>query len=319
MITLDKLIQDLFDDPKLSNSNLRSFSDDHLVRLSLNNPGGVYSPLITATTTRYTGYFGSMTDLAVKEAIRQNLTITTNQVKDVVLERIRTVNGLVVYRFGAGSAIYESFYPHGMSEYTEARLDDLTTILSRFGSAAATHLTATDPTEVSAINADILAFNNARTAQHTVFAEEDMLRTGRNVTRKELTRQLTRNLLIIAADMIDDADRFNDYYDPSYLPRNNNSTDADGIFQGTVDAGATVNIAQDMATDVQLRITNTGAAKLTFCFAAADTDVCLAGANLVPGESRTVTAADLGPGAGPNLNVTNIDLVQGAYTVEVLG
>jgi hypothetical protein len=318
MIALEKLIQDLFDDPKLSNTNLRSFSDDHLVRLSLNNPGGVYSPLITDTAARYTGYFGSMTDLAVKEAIRQNLTITTIQVRVAVIERIRTVNGLVVYRFGAGSATYESFYPHGLSEYTEARLDDLTVLLSRFASAAGTHLTATDPAEVTAINADILAFNNARTAQHTVFAEEDMLRTGRNVTRKELTRQLTRNLLIIAADMIDDADRFNDYFDSTYLPRSSSSSTTDGTFEGTVEAGATVNITKDIAPDAQLKVTNTGAAKLTFCLAAADTDVCLAGANLLPGESRTVTAADLGPGTGTHLNVTNADLVQGAYTVEVI-
>jgi len=318
MITLGRLIEDLFDEPKLSNANLRSFADDHMVRLSLNNPGGVYSPLIADTATRYTGYFGNITDLVVKEAIRQNLTVTTNLMKDAMIERIRSVHGLVVYRFGAESAIYESFFPYGLTEYNLARLDDLTTLLTRFASAAGTHLTATDPAEVTAINNAISAFNNARSAQHTVFAEEDMLRTGRNATRKELTRQLTRNLLIIAADMIDDADRFNDYFDTSYLPRNGSSADADGIFEGTVDAGATANITKDLAPDVELKITNTGGAKLTFCLTVAETDVCLAGANLIPGESRTVTAADLGPGVGPHLNVTNPDLVEGAYKVEVL-
>ena len=168
------------------------------------------------------------------------------------------------------------------------------------------------------VNTDIAAFNNARTAQRTVFAEEDLLRTGRNTTRKELTRHLTQNLLVIAADMVDDSDRFNDYYDTSFLPRNSSGDADSGIFEGTVGAGTSANITSGIAPGTELLLTNTGAAKLIFCLASAAADVCMAGAELLPGASLTVTDADLGPIEGAFLNLTNADLVNGAYRVEVL-
>lgn len=252
MITLDRLVNDLFTDPKLTDARLRSFADDHLLRLTLNNPGGVYTSLITATAASYTGYFGTITDLRVKEAIRQNLTITTRKAKALVLGRLHTVQGLVIYRFGLGSATYEAFFPHGMMEYTGARIDDLILGLNRFRTACATHLSATDPAEVGQVDADINAFAAARTAQRTVFAEEDALRTGRTVSRKDLTRQLTRNLLMIAADMIDDPDRFKDYYDPTYLPTRTKAGASGETIEMTIGPGATVNISEGLTPGTAL-------------------------------------------------------------------
>lgn len=213
-------MNDIFEDEKLSDSNLRAYADDHLIRLANNNPGSVYTPLITDTTTAYTAYYGSMTSEATKEAVSEGLTITMNTAKDAVLEKLSKQRDLVAYKFGADSPTYQQFFPQGMDEYRRAQLDDLTTILDRYSAAANLHLTADFPAEVTEVDALITAYKDARTVQRDAFSETDALRTDRRENRKTLTLQLTKNILTLAIDFLEDTDGFDDYYDPQLLPLN---------------------------------------------------------------------------------------------------
>lgn len=227
MITLTRLTNDIFDEPKLSDANLRTYADDHLIRLANKNPGSIYDPLITATTTAYTAYYGSMTNEAVKEAITEGLTVTMNQKRDLVLDRISKQQGLITYLFGDNNATYQEFFPQGMGEYRNARLDNLTTILDRYLAAATAHIPVAHATEVSDITTLINDYKAARTAQRDAFSETDILRTGRRENRKALTLQLTRNILTLAIDFLDNPDGFDDYYDDSVLPKNSSGSNDD--------------------------------------------------------------------------------------------
>ncbi|MGE0636347.1 MAG: hypothetical protein AB7G44_09920 [Bacteroidia bacterium] len=215
MLNPIRLVNDLFDDAELSNANLRGFTENFLIRLAGNNPGGIYTTLITDTTTKYTAFYGKITNEVVKEAISQGLTITTNQAREDVTEELSKLQGLVKYRFGAGSSTYQQFYPYGMEEYHQSKIDDLATILDRFVTAATTHLSAAEAAPVITLTGD---FKTARNAQVTVFAEVDVIETGKHEDRKALTMQLTFDFLTIAGNNIDNEDAFDDYYDPRYLP-----------------------------------------------------------------------------------------------------
>jgi hypothetical protein len=227
MITLTRLTNDIFDEPKLSDANLRTYADDHLIRLANKNPGSIYDPLITATTTAYTAYYGSMTNEVVKEAITEGLTVTMNQKRDLVLDRISKQQGLITYLFGDNNATYQEFFPQGMGEYRNARLDNLTTILDRYLAAATAHIPVAHATEVSDITTLINDYKAARTAQRDAFSQTDILRTGRRDNRKALTLQLTRNILTLAIDFLDNPDGFDDYYDDSVLPKNSSGSNDD--------------------------------------------------------------------------------------------
>lgn len=218
MLELTRLVNDIFDDRDLSDSKLRAYADDHLLRLANNNPGSVYTPLISDTTTAYTAYYGSMTDEATKEAVSEGLTITMNTAKDAVLEKLRKQRDLVAFKFGADSPTYQQFFPQGLNEYNQAQLDDLTTILDRYSAAANLHLTLDFPAEVTEVDALITAYKDARVAQRDAFSETDALRTDRRENRKALTLQLTKNILTLAIDFLEDTDGFDDYYDPQLLP-----------------------------------------------------------------------------------------------------
>lgn len=247
MILLTRLVNDIFADRELTDSNLRAFAEDHLIRLANNNPGSVYTPLITATTTLYTAYYGSMTSEATKEAISEGLTIAMNAAATAVLDKLSNQRDLVAYKFGADSPTYQQFFPQGMDEYRRARLDDLTTILDRYMVAANLHLTADFPAEVTEVGNLITAYTTARTAQRDAFSETDTLRTGRRESRKELTLQLTRNILTLAIDFLENPDGFDDYYDAQLLPLSSGvdtdtpSTDTGATLGGTVTDMATGN------------------------------------------------------------------------------
>ncbi|MGE0636682.1 MAG: hypothetical protein AB7G44_11305 [Bacteroidia bacterium] len=220
MINIVRLCFDLFDDEKLSNANLRGFTEDFLIRVSGNNPGGIYTALITDTTNKYTNFFGKISSELVKEAISQGLTIATTNAKVAVIGELSKLQNLVKYRFGETSSIYQEFYPYGMEEYHQSKIDDLGPILDRFVTAANTHLSAAEAAPAGTLTT---AFKTARTAQVTVFAEVDVLETGKHADRKELTKQLTFDFLTIASNNIDDADAFDDYYNPRFLPLSDTS------------------------------------------------------------------------------------------------
>jgi len=218
MLNPIRLSNDIFDDPKLSDQKLRTYSDDQLIRIANNNPGGIYTGLITATTTAYTAYYGNMTNEAVILAVSEGLTVAMNGARTIVWDKLSTQQGLLVFLFGEESSIYQQFLPQGLTEYHNAALDNLTIILDRYETAAVAHLTAGYPLEVTAVATMIANYKAARTAQRDAFSQTDTLRTGRRETRKVLTVQLTRNLLILASDFIDNPDRFEDYYDAALLP-----------------------------------------------------------------------------------------------------
>ena len=52
----------IFDSPRISDDNLRKFTEVHLKRLAANNPEGLFTGLLTATTAAYDDYFGAITD-----------------------------------------------------------------------------------------------------------------------------------------------------------------------------------------------------------------------------------------------------------------
>jgi hypothetical protein len=233
MLNPQRLVNDLFDDNDLSDPMLRAFSDDHMLRLQNNNPGNIYDPLIADTTAAYTSYYGSMVSEETKESVTEGLTIAMNNARDAVLKDIANLQDLVIYKFGQDSSEYQEFFPLGMDEYYQARLDDLTTILDRFETAANLHLNVDHAGEVAEVSGLIADYKTARQNQKDAFSETDTLRTERRENRKVLTMQLTKNFLTLALDFLEDPDRYDDYYDPQYLPlRSGGGDDDDGDDSG---------------------------------------------------------------------------------------
>lgn len=264
MLNLIRLVNDLFDDEKLFDPELRSFSEDHLVRLSQpeNNPAGIYSGLITDLTNKYNAYYGKITNEATKKAIAEGTTATRNAARKAAEEKISQLQGLVKYKFGETSGTYQEFYPLGASEYQNAREGDVGTLFDRFVGRAVAHLTADYPADVTAITNLVTAFDNAYTARETAVAQVDIAGTGKLADRQALTTQLTTNFLTIAINNIGNPAKFNDYYDPRFLP----ITDSVESFNGTINATATITAVPTghITESSEVRLRNNGPVDLEF-------------------------------------------------------
>lgn len=221
MLHLNRLAIDIFAQHDLSDANLRAFADDHLIRLANNNPGGIYDSMIATTTIAYTAYYGNMTTEAVKKAVAEGHTKDTRLAKAALMARLRKQNALLEFKFGQDSGIYQQFFPQGMNAFNTAGLDVLGLLLVPYITAASAHLQADYATEVDTITVLTTAYNDARTAQRVAFSAKNATATARRANRKALTKQMTRNFLIIASNNVDNIDRFDNLYDAGLLPLGN--------------------------------------------------------------------------------------------------
>lgn len=215
-----RLTTDLFKEKNLSDSNLRAFAEYFLICLALpaNNPAGIYDTLLVDTTTCYQNLYGSMLSQMNKAGVSKGLTITVNKAFDAVINKLRALQGLIKFKFGRNSATYKEFFPKGMKEYHHATLAGAEIPFTRFRAIATMRLQADYPTEVAEISTLITNYLNAWQAKINIYSQRDITATGRHGHRKALTLQLTKSFLIIAANNLENPDKFNDYYDKQYLP-----------------------------------------------------------------------------------------------------
>lgn len=214
-----RLVNDLFERRTISDARLRTYANDHLLRLGNNNPGSVYTPLIDATTSAYQAYFGSLTSAATNAAVKEGRTVGMKQARAALLKGLRKQRNLVAYLFGKDGDKYQEFFPLGINAFKKAKLDELSTMMDTYLEAADTHLLPEHATEVATIRDLADTYEQARKDQLAAKSSTDTQRTQRRKHRKALTRQLTRNLLLLAADLIDNPDRFDDYFDLTILTK----------------------------------------------------------------------------------------------------
>ncbi len=263
MINPVRLTEDLFDDENLPDFKLRSFTEDFLLRLNIpaNNPGGIYNGIISDISTKYTNFFGKITDEATKEAISEGFTLTMEASKTAMIDQIIKLEGLVSYEFGKTSSTYQAFYPQGLAEYHDADLPELPTLFTRFVNACTANLGA-HPNDVIDTQNLKTAWDNARTAQLTLFGELDTVGSGRRQDRKTLTLGLTTAMLTIAIQNLENPDNFNNYYNPAYLPLTEDSISVSGLinFSATIMAVD----SEVVTSSSDLRFFNQGTEQLIF-------------------------------------------------------
>lgn len=264
MINLERLTDNLFSDTRLSNSNLRLFAEDVLVRTTIpsNNPGGIYNLVITDVQAAYNDYFGSIQNESVKTSIREGLTQTMNEALANLKVEISNLEGLVKFRFANNTAVYQQFYPQGVTYYTYATLAELPGRLAVLQSAATTHLTGADAPAVASLNSRITAWENARTAQLTAIGETENLQTERRTDRGILEIALTKLMLTVAINNINNPDNFNNYYNPAYLPQSDTEKSISGII--TANHLLTLTTEGVITSGSRLVLQNKGTTELIF-------------------------------------------------------
>jgi hypothetical protein len=202
MLNLTKFAVNHFDTDRISDDNMKKLAETTWQRFLANNPGNIYNQLITDTATAYTDYYGSVTDEDVKTAIKEGSTVAMNGALKTFKATVSQKEGIVRGTYGADSPTYQEFFPHGISEYSNATLANAQTLYDRMVSAATAHvaeLTAAFVTLFTNLKTDFVA---KRDAQLLLIGGVKGLKKATANNRDVLEKQMMTNLLTVALNNI---------------------------------------------------------------------------------------------------------------------
>jgi hypothetical protein len=217
MMDLKRLFKNHFNTNKISDDKLRKFAEVHLQRLSANNGTAQFTTMITATTAAYNSYFGSITNEDTKFAIQQGLTIAMNNVVENFKKFVSQKEGIVRGNFNKETPEYQEFFPLGLTEYSNATLANIETLISRFVGAAERHNAVLGAALQSDAENYLTDFQNARTAQLNKIGEVQAQKSETSTTRDGIENELMKNVHLIASMFIGNVDRCMDFFDQSFI------------------------------------------------------------------------------------------------------
>lgn len=225
MIKLETFFKNHFDTDRISDDNLRKFTEIHLQKLAAKNTGGEFTQMITDTTDAYNLYFGKIVDEDTKFAVQQGLTITVNNAVETFKAAVRRRAGLIVSVFGENSAQYQEFFPLGLTEYSNATLQNVETLMNRMVNAATKYSVELTPAVATEFQGYLTTYQTARTAQLLKKGEVTDAKSATSDNRDVVEVQLMKNVLTIAAMFVGNVSACVDFFDQSFIRGSNDDED----------------------------------------------------------------------------------------------
>jgi hypothetical protein len=250
MINLQTLFENFFNTDRISDDNLKKFTQDHIQRLTNNNGSGMFTELLTDTNTAYTTYFGKITDKDLAFAVQQSLTMSADNLMETFKSSVSQKEGIIRGTYGKDSPVYQEFFPLGVSEYSNATKANIETLMTRMVNSSTAHVAELGlpfKTLFTDIKTNYIA---ARTAQLAKISEVSTDRTDTHTTRDVIETQLCKNLHFIGYSFPGNADRCMDFFDQSIVrPSQSSASDGIGRAAGIITNETTGVVLQDVVID----------------------------------------------------------------------
>lgn len=201
----------------IGSNKFRKFCEIHIQRIAARNDGGKYSTMLTETTNAYTTLFGAMTDGDTKFAVQQSYTKTTNSAVNEFKQTVSQKEGTVRGNWGKETAVYQEFFPLGITEYSQATLGNVETLMNRIVAAAEAHVTELGQAFVDLFKDIRSRFITARANQLQKIGEVKGSKTVLGDAKENLEKQLMKNLLTLAMEFMDDPETGITFFDQSIV------------------------------------------------------------------------------------------------------
>jgi hypothetical protein len=126
MRNLARFLDNPFDDKNISETELATFTVDHLVRMAANNASGELTVRLTATQSAFDLFADCVTDDGVRLAIRKarNLAKTNYRTKTII-DHVARIEGALVSAFGEASPVIVEALPRGRTIFRECGEDEM--------------------------------------------------------------------------------------------------------------------------------------------------------------------------------------------------
>lgn len=219
MRNLETFLENPFSDPRISLEKKKKFGESHLVNLAVQNTANVYDKAIIDTAAVQTALFGDITDVEVTRALQKTQTESVDHVIEGFKKRNSRLNNYLIYNETNKKPVYQSFFPEGVTEFTEkVNKGNVEQLMERMIEVITEN---TDVAGGSAVLAEYQAFKTqyatARNLQLTKIGEVSAGITSREAAEAAWDDQLFSNLLLIARENRGKPDRINDFFDQSII------------------------------------------------------------------------------------------------------
>jgi hypothetical protein len=217
MIQLFKYFRILFLSAQISRDVLKNFTENHIQRLTGNNPGGIFTTILANVTNAYNAYYGDYSSEVTNIAAREGLTDGVKSSRAALEKFISDTEKLVRYTYRDNETVYQQFFPQGMTEYYNATISNFETICDRLKAAFTAHSGDFTPLLISDYNTLLTTFKNNRSAQLLAKGSVSTERSELAASRLTLATQLTKNLLTISLQYLGDTTKADVYFDQAIL------------------------------------------------------------------------------------------------------
>jgi hypothetical protein len=317
MIQLFKYFRILFLSAQISRERLKGFCEDHIQRLAANNPGGIFTTILTNVTNAYNAYYGDLSSAVTNLAAREGLTTAMKAARAALEKNISLNEKLIAFTYAGNPVKYSQFFPDGITEYLRADLATFGTITDRFKNALTLNSADFTPAFIAAFTAVHNTFVANRNAQLTAKGEVEAEISDMATTKPALAKQLTTNLLTIALEYVGDESKSALYFDQAILDAA--FREADRRVTNEINPGDTDNVFDNVSSpDVRISIKNESEDVLVGGFVstvnAVPTQLTIAAGNEI-----ILNASELGwTSERKFFNISNGSGIAGKYTVEKL-
>ncbi len=323
MVNLVSYFKILFMLAEISEASVVRFFEDHLQRLIANNPGGKYTPLITALTSLLSTYKTSIDQRNLNQALQESETMTVDQFIAEFKALVSRKEGVIADIWDPADPIYQKFYPHGLDEYNRANKGNVVGFMTRFISACDLHREDLPDGFVTPFSILKTKYEPSRTSQLTLIGNTDGNRLNVIQKREAVAVQVTKNLLAIASDNLGHPEMVNVYFDQSIIRRPQHQNGAEPIpdvLDGVVAPESKVVVLHGgFDANTSFHVVNTGSVIIKIYTANLPDDVVPSNAReLAPGEEDDVLGSQLGADGNLFLMAYNPDkTAAGSYEVSI--
>ncbi|MBP9152609.1 MAG: hypothetical protein KBF73_10025 [Flavobacteriales bacterium] len=308
-----------FAGPKISYEKLKLFAADVIARLTNNNGSGLFTAVLAQLVAAYQSYFGDITDVDLASAIQKSFTASKDNLFNTFKAAVSRQEGLVRSTFGKDSPIYMEFFPLGLTQYSNATLANVETLMSRMAASGQAHVAELGPNFVNEFQSILTNYQAARTAQLGRKSLTSDERTERHSTRAELETQLFSAMFTVGFNYPGNVDRCMDFFDQTIIRTSTNGSTADDIetFTGDVEPMNTVTVTGTIQPTASITFKNTGPVGLMLFMSDSENGGSNTGMMVNPGQETHTEGTDLDP-LKPFLRVRNDNpMMKGSYELTV--
>jgi hypothetical protein len=219
MINFHRFFLNPFDDRQISFTEILNYAAVQYQRLVANNPGGVLTPRINATSVALTALEAGVSDDFTKLAVQKAKTDAKKAFRESLPAVIAKIHGAVVGAFGPNAPQVMECFPHGRNIFTTCRDEQLNNHLQQLVNCLTPLQAQVGATAVSEAGSALSSWTVLYVAQQQAIGLRSQTIEARDAARAALRLELFKNLLTLALTFPNDTDKC-DLYCPQHLLRN---------------------------------------------------------------------------------------------------